>query len=34
MRAPVRVADYSRIAEAIRNNLLQPGSMLAPATSP
>ncbi|WP_457966113.1 GntR family transcriptional regulator [Arthrobacter sp. D1-29] len=30
--SPLRVAVYSRIAEAIRNNLLQPGSMLPTET--
>ncbi|MBT2534592.1 GntR family transcriptional regulator [Arthrobacter sp. ISL-69] len=30
--SPLRVAVYSRIAEAIRNNLLQPGSMLPSET--
>ena len=30
--SPLRVAVYSRVAEAIRNNLLQPGSMLPTET--
>jgi len=30
--SPLRVAVYSRIAEAIRNNLLTPGSMLPTET--